>query len=129
MADNEKGTWADVAVQADKRLNRTNLVKDSENNNFSVAFRDISHPTQYDLVERWGRREKRFCKVEFIISRGNQDFTFPIFIETNSVDAVDYIREAAHRLHLDLARLAEQTKHFKLRDEDAAETEEENPFI
>ena len=97
---------------------------------FMISFRDLTHPLKHELIERYSRNDERLCKVEFIVTRGDQDFIFPIFIKTESVDPMDYLKEAAHRLHLDLSRLAEQTKQFKLRDEDPIEVEtDKNPFL
>ena len=58
--------------------------------------------------------DKEQYRVTFRVSRADEGFTVPIWIDVGSVPTVDLIRVAMHVLHEVLVRLAEQTRSWRI---------------
>ncbi|MGY2048871.1 hypothetical protein [Methylobacterium sp. JK268] len=117
MTTENKSGWSNILEKLEHERNRSHIVKPSGGNEFSIAFRDIRHVIGQDFEASSITAKTDFCVVEFLISRGEQQILFPVYIKREEVDPMDYVREAAHRMHMDLVRLCEQTANLKLRDQ------------
>lgn len=118
MTTGNKGGFSSMLEEIEYSSNRSHVVRPESDDEFSVAFREIRHVQASEITAGSFSDRIHYCVVDFLIKRGEQHIVFPVYIEKESVDPMDYMREAAHLLHLDLAKLAEQTAKLKLRGHD-----------